>query len=70
MIDGDTIDIDGKRIRFHGVDAPEMKTQDGVLAATGLRRLIAGRQVSCEDTGERTYKRIVGICSTDICFQG
>ena len=36
VIDGDTIDIDGKRIRFHGIDAPEMKSQDGVLAATAL----------------------------------
>ena len=41
VIDGDTIDIDGKRIRFHGIDAPEKKTQDGVLAATVLRRLIS-----------------------------
>ena len=65
MIDGDTIDIDGKRIRFHGIDAPEMKTQDGVLAATALSRLIANRPVSCEDTGERTYKRIVAICSVE-----
>ena len=24
-IDGDTIDVDGKRIRFHGIDALEAK---------------------------------------------
>ena len=63
VVDGDTIEVAGKRIRLHGIDAPEMKTQDGVLAAMALRRLITGRQVSCEDTGERTYKRIVAICS-------
>ncbi len=25
MIDGDTIDIHGKRIRLHGIDAPESR---------------------------------------------
>ena len=55
IIDGDTIQVDGKRIRFHGIDAPEVKSQDGVLAATALSRIIAERPVSCEDTGERTH---------------
>ena len=26
IIDGDSIKIDNKRIRFHGIDAPEKKT--------------------------------------------
>ena len=52
VIDSDTIDIHGTRIRLHGIDAPESRQvcfvakEGDALRATG--RLCAGRQDRCE----------------------
>ena len=57
VIDGDTIDVAGQRIRLHGIDAPE-KAQtcriEGVPWACGIAawgelvQLVAGKELSCE----------------------
>ena len=72
VIDGDTLEIHGQRIRFHGVDAPESGQfcrldgkpwQCGKDAANALADKIARRPVKCEDLGRDRYKRIVARCT-------
>jgi endonuclease YncB( thermonuclease family) len=70
VIDGDTIEIHGKRI-----DAPEssqlcrggdsLQYRCGAKAANVLDDHIAGRPVSCESVGNDQYGRIVAFFSID-----
>ncbi len=62
VIDGDTIEVAGKRIRFRGTDAREMDTPDDWAAAKIMRHIVAGQRVRCRDTGERSHGRIVAVC--------
>jgi endonuclease YncB( thermonuclease family) len=71
VIDGDTIDISGQRIRLHGIDTPEAKQtcqRDGVAwlcgaaATKALRNLIGGAQVTCVQRDKDRYGRIVAVC--------
>ena len=71
VIDGDTIEIAGKRIRLHGIDAPEGRQTCrldavtwlcGVEAARALRLFIDGRRVTCRERGTDQYDRIVAVC--------
>ena len=78
VIDGDTLDIHGQRIRLHGVDAPESNQQCrrsgravrcGQDAALALDELIQHRPVTCEQKDKDRYGRIVAVCrlgSTDL----
>lgn len=78
VIDGDTIDIGGSRIRLHGIDAPESgqactigtrRWNCGLQATAALRGLIGGRPVHCTVSGRDRYGREIGVCSvsgTDI----
>lgn len=64
-VDGDTIELGGARIRLFGIDAPERR-QPGARAATdNLRRLMAGRRVSCEKIDRDRYGRDVSLCRAD-----
>ena len=72
VIDGDTLEVQGQRIRLHGIDAPESRQlcrldgkpwQCGKDAANALADKIARRPVTCEDLGRDRYKRIVARCS-------
>ena len=72
VIDGDTVDIGGTRIRIQGIDAPEMDDSclrpDGSSWACGVwstevaRDRFGGRTLRCEDLGERSWGRVVGRC--------
>lgn len=71
IIDGDTIDVAGQRIRIHGIDTPETRQTCGLdgrdvrcgrEATTAMRRLIAGNPVSCQERDVDRYGRIVALC--------
>ena len=71
IIDGDTIDLSGQRVRLHGIDAPESKQtcqRDGVIwlcgaeATKALRELIGSSDVSCTERDQDRYGRIVAVC--------
>jgi len=73
VIDGDTLEIQGKRIRLFGIDAPESaqeceneggrKWRCGQRAALVLSDKIARSPVSCVERDRDRYGRIVAICS-------
>ena len=72
VIDGDSLEIAGERIRLHGIDAPESRQQCrldgkpwqcGKDAAIILADFINNRSVTCEDLGRDRYKRIIGRCT-------
>lgn len=69
--DGDSIRINGKRIRIVGIDAPELYQycdKDGQKFACGqyatdyLRRLIGRLSVTCRWIEKDQYNRILGHC--------
>jgi endonuclease YncB( thermonuclease family) len=75
ILDGDTIDITGTRVRLYGIDAPEMgqKCRGGFFgswrcgsqAASTLARLIDRRDVRCERRGIDKYGRTLARCFID-----
>lgn len=62
IVDGDTIAIGGTRVRIHGIDAPEKRQAGGREASAGLAKLIADREVWCEQTDTDRRGRAVAIC--------
>jgi hypothetical protein len=63
VVDGDTLEVDGARVRLLGIDAPERGEPGAVEATSALLNIIAGRDVTCTDTGGRTHGRIVATCT-------
>jgi endonuclease YncB( thermonuclease family) len=73
VIDGDTLEIHGERIRMLGIDAPESRqvciNADGVKyrcgkdAAFALSDRIGHATVECRGDERDRYKRLIAICS-------
>ena len=62
VIDGDTLDVEGVRVRLNGVAAPERDEPGGSEATDTMWQIIEAQTVRCSLTGETTYKRQVGTC--------
>jgi endonuclease YncB( thermonuclease family) len=73
VIDGDTLEIHGTRIRLWGIDAPEssqlcrndesLQYRCGAKAANELDAFIARRPVDCSPVNLDQYGRTVAMCS-------
>ena len=79
VIDGDTIEIHGARVRIFGIDAPESdqlchdarsyQYRCGQKASNALFEFIDRRPVDCVEVDRDRYKRAVSVCTvggTDI----
>ena len=71
IIDGDTIILNGEKIRFSGIDTPELKQtclQDdqeigcGMSAKKLLEEKIGNATIECISEGKDTYKRTLAEC--------
>ena len=71
VVDGDTIVINGEKIRFSGIDTPELKqtclkddqeVPCGMTAKRLLAEKIGNATVECIGEGKDTYKRTLAEC--------
>jgi|TARA_B110001452_G_scaffold154691_1_gene128682 endonuclease YncB( thermonuclease family) len=71
VVDGDTIHLNGEKIRFTGIDTPELKQiciKDGVKNSCGvtakqiLVNKIGNKKVECISEGKDQYKRTLAEC--------
>ena len=71
VVDGDTIHLNGEKIRFTGVDTPELKQtclkegikdSCGVIAKQILIDKIGNNNVKCISQGKDRYKRTLAEC--------
>ena len=71
VVDGDTIILNGEKIRFSGIDTPELKQtclkddQEvgcGVTAKKLLAEKIGNATIECIREGKDTYKRTLAEC--------
>jgi endonuclease YncB( thermonuclease family) len=75
VVDGDSLEIAGERVRLEGIDAPEASQtcgggwlgtwSCGRAATAQLRWLVGGRRVDCEAAGRDKYGRVLGWCTAD-----
>ena len=73
VIDGDTVDLSGMRVRLYGIDAPEAaqtcqrngrEWACGTDAMRALEAEIGRLNVSCYEHGIDRYDHVGGICHT------
>lgn len=70
--DGDTLTLNGEKIRLIGIDAPELRQvcrrngeayPCGEASRDALIDLVGSRAVSCKATKRDRYRRLLGDCS-------
>ena len=71
VVDGDTIKIGDVKIRFSGIDAPEINqtcvASEGKVACGKISRdilitKVTNNKISCTDEGKAFYGRVLGEC--------
>jgi endonuclease YncB( thermonuclease family) len=72
IVDGDTIEIGGTKIRLHGIDAPEDKQtckkadgsdyRCGEMATFALAEIIETHWITCKGEITDRYKRRIAVC--------
>jgi endonuclease YncB( thermonuclease family) len=75
IIDGDTLEIHGTRIRLWGIDAPEsnqlcrgddsIQYRCGAKAANDLDSFLNKRPIDCVSVSFDQFRRTVAVCSID-----
>ncbi len=74
VIDGDSLELGGRRIRLYGIDAPELDqtcalpdrtVACGETARTALLDLLAGGEIVCQPVGEVVQGESVAVCFAD-----
>lgn len=73
VVDGDTLEVGGVRVRLHGVDAPELgqvctnpdgaRWDCGTWVADRLRARLRGRDLRCRALETDRYGRTVATCT-------
>ncbi|MGG5810328.1 thermonuclease family protein [Falsiroseomonas sp. CW058] len=78
VVDGDTLVVEGRRVRLEGIDAPEARQTClrngapwpcGAEATRALRDLLEAGSIACVASGEDRYRRVLARChlgGTDI----
>jgi endonuclease YncB( thermonuclease family) len=70
--DGDSLEVNGIRIRLYGIDAPELSqtcNRDGTKWSCGreafdhLAKLVNGREVRCSQNGKDQFDRVLAKCT-------
>lgn len=70
--DGDSFEMNGRRVRLYGVDAPEFDQTCqragaawacGQAAAEALSELVVGKDVRCVPQGTDQYERVLAKCT-------
>lgn len=78
-VDGDSLELGGRRVRLIGIDAPEYRqtcekfgltTQCGGRAHAELAKLVSGKTVECESFGYDRYDRTLAKCRTGVTDLG
>ena len=72
IVDADTLEVAGQRVRLQGIDAPEsaqacrqptgQRYRCGARATQALRTRIGAGAVTCQIAGRDRYNRALGIC--------
>ena len=71
VVDGDTLEVRGTRVRLYGIDAPETAQRCrsggrpwscGREATRALAGRVGSRAVACESRDQDRYGRIVAVC--------
>ena len=74
VVDGDTIVLNGEKIRFSGIDTPELKQtclKDGQEVPCGMTakmllvKKIGNATIECISEGQDNYKRTLAECFVD-----
>ena len=73
VVDGDSLEMAGHRVRLEGIDAPEWdqvcRRPDGsdwaagAAASAWVRARVAGRVVTCDVVGRDRYGRLLAHCA-------
>lgn len=72
VIDGDTLEMAGERIRLHGIDAPESKQtcrradsseyRCGDMATFALAEIVETHWITCKGETRDRYNRVIAVC--------
>lgn len=74
VVDGDTITIEGTKVRLHGIDTPEseqmcerngVKWECGYEVAEILKRWLKAKEVRCMGDTHDIYGRLIADCFVD-----